>query len=308
MNTPRMIHNTLHDAINFTMPQGACDCHTHVFGAAAQYPFSAKRVYTPAEASVKSLLALQQHLHLDRVVVVQPSPYGADNACTINALLVMGDRARGVAVIDEGTTDVQLQAMHNAGVRGIRLNLETGGINDPVFAASQLQWASARVAPLGWHLQLYTNLSVLAALQEVIRSLPIPVVVDHFAGAQAVLGSSQLHFEVLSQLVREGKVWVKLSAPHRISNVPDSQDAGEMVRALLNANADRMLWGSDWPHPGPKPGVPRTPHHVEEFNSINDGRALNRLAEWVHDEVLLRKVLVDNPAKLYDFDQSARLA
>ena len=308
MTPPNLIHDTLHDSVNFTVPQGACDCHTHVFGPTTTYPLAMNRVYTPGQASVASLLALQQHLHLGRVVVVQPSPYAADNACTVDALLEMGGRARGVAVIDEATTDVQLQALHDAGVRGIRLNLETGGIHDPVAAAQQLRWASERVASLGWHLQLYTNLAVLAALQDVIRSLPNPVVIDHFGGAQAASGSGQLHFDVLLQLVREGNVWVKLSAPHRISSAPDCQDAGTLVSALVAANSDRMLWGSDWPHPGPKPGVARSPLVTEVFNQINDGRALNRLAEWVNDEVTLRKILVDNPARLYDFDQSGLAA
>jgi predicted TIM-barrel fold metal-dependent hydrolase len=296
-----MIHEAVHDAVTFSMPAQACDCHTHVFGPAARYPFIANRHYTPGDASVAELLALQRGLGLNRVVIVHPSPYGADNSCTLDALREIGDRSRGVAVIDDKTTDAELRDMHDAGVRGVRLNLETGGVNDPAYAAQQLGWASARVAPLGWHLQIFTNLAVLASLRDAIDALPIPLVVDHFCRAQAALGAGQAHFDGLLNLVRGGNVWVKLSAPQRISSAPDYADAGAIAKALIAANPDRMVWGSDWPHPGARPGVPRKVDQIEPFNPINDGRALNRLAGWAGDETTLRKILVDNPAILYDF-------
>jgi predicted TIM-barrel fold metal-dependent hydrolase len=299
---PLTIHGTIHDAPNFNVPGGACDCHTHVFGPAGKYPYAADRRYTPNDASVQALLALQRHLGFERVVIVQPSPYGADNACTVDALRVLGDRGRGVAVIDERTSDAELREMHAAGVRGIRLNLETGSANDPVYAAKHLRWASARVAPLGWHLQIYTNLTVLTSLRSDIDALPTPLVIDHFCRAQAALGTGQPHFDVLLDLVQQGKVWVKLSAPQRISDVTDCTDAGAIAKALIAANPDRMLWGSDWPHPGARPGVSRRADRIEPFNPVNDGRALNRLAGWAGDETTLRKILVDNPALLYDFN------
>jgi predicted TIM-barrel fold metal-dependent hydrolase len=298
---PIAIHNTVHDALRFQMPAGACDCHTHVFGPAERYPFAANRHYTPGDASVQELLTLQRHLGLQRVVIVHPSPYGSDNACTLDALRELGERARGVAVIDEKTSDAQLNDMHEAGVRGVRLNLETGGVNDPVYAARQLEWAAARVAPLGWHVQIFTNLAVLASLRQTIRALPVPLVADHFCRARAALGTRQPHLDVLLDLVREGRVWVKLSAPQRIADTPDCSDAGAIARALIAANPERMLWGSDWPHPGARPGVPRRVDEIEAFNPVNDGRALNRLAEWVDDENTLHKILVGNPARLYGF-------
>lgn len=299
ISTP--ILGTTHDPVDFAMPAQACDCHTHVFGPNEKYPFSADRFYTPGEASVEDLRALHRHLQIERVVVVHPSPYAADNACTLDALRTLGDRARGVAVIDETATDAELQEMHHAGVRGLRINLETGGVSDTRYAARQLTWASERVAAMGWHLQLYTNLPVIAALRDLIRTVACPVVVDHFCRAQANLGTEQPHFETLVQLVEEGKVWVKLSAPHRISSAPDCADAGVIAQSLIAANPDRMLWGSDWPHPGAKPGTPRRVDEIEAFNPINDGRALNRLANWVGDDIKLRKILVDNPASLYGF-------
>ena len=301
MSASNLIHGVVHDAVRFAMPAGACDCHTHVFGPAEDYPFAADRLYTPGDASVADLLALQRGLGLERVVIVHPSPYAADNARTLAALRELGDRARGVAVIDAATTDAALQEMHGAGVRGVRLNLETSGVRDAASAAHQLKWASERVSPLGWHLQIYTNLQVLASLSDVIRMLPNAVVVDHFCSAQASLGTGQPYFNVLLDLVRQGKVWAKLSAPQRISSAPNFEDAGAIARALIAANSERMLWGSDWPHPGARPGVPRRVEVIEGFNPVNDGRALNRLAEWAGNDAALRKILVDNPAVLYDF-------
>jgi predicted TIM-barrel fold metal-dependent hydrolase len=139
MNTsPLTVLGVPHDALNFAMPAEACDCHTHVFGPSANYPLSPERNYMPGDALVPDLLALHDGLHIARVVIVHPSPYGSDNACTLDALRVLGPRGRGVAVIDAHTTDAQLHAMHDVGVRGIRLNLETSGIHDPDYAAQQL--------------------------------------------------------------------------------------------------------------------------------------------------------------------------
>ena len=150
------------------MPRGACDCHTHVFGPVEKFPFSSKRLYTPGDASIGDLEALHRALHIDRVVVVHPSPYGADNACTVDAVRRMGNRARGVAVIDDNTSDRELADMHAAGIRGVRVNLESYGESDPAVAGRHLQQAAARVAPLGWHVQTYTNLAILAALHDTI--------------------------------------------------------------------------------------------------------------------------------------------
>ena len=298
------IHGVDHTQVNFAMPTLACDCHTHVFGPAAHYPWAEGRTYTPGDASIESLLALQQVLGLGRVVIVHPSPYGSDNACTVDAVHALGARARGVAVIDDATTEAGLRAMHAAGVRGVRLNLETGDVNDTVYAATELERIAAQVAPLGWHVQLYSNLAVVGALAPVIRALPCPLVVDHFCKVQANLGTEQPHFDTLLDLVRAGRVWVKLSAPHRIASDPDSADVTAIARALMAANPARMLWGSDWPHPGARPGVPRRADAIEAFNPIDDGRALNRLAHWAQgDAALLQRILVDNPAALYDFER-----
>jgi predicted TIM-barrel fold metal-dependent hydrolase len=295
------IHGVTHGAPAFAVPPGACDCHVHVFGPAARFPYAAGRGYTPGDASIESLLALQAALGLERVVVVQASPYGTDNACTVDALRRLGARARGVAVIDAATTGAALADMHEAGVRGVRVNLESAGQHDPDAARGLLVAAAARAAPLGWHVQTYTSLDVIVALKDTILALPVPLVIDHFGRAPAAAGVDHPGFRVLLSLVDSGRVWVKLSAPHRVSTAPDCADAAALARALMRANPERMVWGSDWPHPGGTPGASRRPEVIEPFHPIDDGRALNRLAEWTASAAELEAILVHNPARLYDF-------
>jgi predicted TIM-barrel fold metal-dependent hydrolase len=299
--TPIAIHGVFHQPPHTVLPAGSCDCHTHVFGPPERYPLAADRQYTPGQAQLEDMLRLHDQLGIERVVIVHPSPFGSDNSCTIDALLALGERGRGIVVIHEKTSDKELQAMHDAGVRGVRINLETDGIHDTALAKRQLLWTHERIKDLGWHVQLYTNLTVFASLANVLDQLSMPIVLDHFCRAQAALGTNQAHFDTLCQRVRQGQVWVKLSAPHRISNAIDCSDAGGLMQALIQANPDRLLWGSDWPHPGAAQGKLRQRDVVEPFNPIDDGRALNRLIEWVNNPHILKKILVDNPAKLYDF-------
>jgi predicted TIM-barrel fold metal-dependent hydrolase len=297
------IHGVTHAAPAFDVPAGACDCHVHVFGPYERFPLWSGRRYTPGPASVEDLLALQRALGLSRVVVVQASPQGTDNGCLLDALQRLsagGSQARGVAVVDGSTTDRDLEAMHEAGVRGVRVNLESAGTNDPGVARRLLEEAAARVGALGWHVQTYTTLPVLVSVADTIRALPAPLVIDHFGRPTAAHGVGQAGFDILLDLVREGSAWVKLSAAYRISDHPDCADAGAFARALAEANPDRMLWGTDWPHPGGG-GGPRSPDVVEPFFPIDDGRALYRLAEWIGHPARLHKILVANPARLYDF-------
>jgi len=283
-----------------TPPPGACDCHVHVIGDRARYQMVPDRTYTPPPASVDQLLALQHALHLDRVVVVQPSFYGADNRCLLDALKALGGaRARGIAVIDDDTTDRALDALHAAGVRGVRVNLETTGQADPLQAKVRLWAAAARVSGRGWHVQCYTRLSVIAALADDLGDLPVPVVLDHFAGTRAEGG--QPGFAKLLGLLRAGSVYVKLSACYRVSSQPDCGDVAPIARTLVETRPERMLWGSDWPHTNsarpPGAGIDT----VSPFLNIDDGAALDRLAAWVPDAATRRRILVDNPAQLYGF-------
>jgi predicted TIM-barrel fold metal-dependent hydrolase len=287
-----------HTAPAFQVPSGACDCHVHIFGPDEKFPLSPKRLYTPGSASIEDLLALHHALHIDRVVIVHPSPYGADNAVTVDAVRKLGARARGVAVIDDATTDAMLTDMHEAGIRGVRVNLESYGESNPAVAGRHLQRAAERVAPLGWHVQTYTNLTILAPLHDIILKLPTTLVADHFGRPKASLGTTQPGFAEFLALLRSGKVYVKISAPYRISQQPHYTDAAPIARAMIAANPDRIVWGTDWPHPG---AAKRDPAVIESFRPEDNGQALNRLAEWTTGPTELQKILVDNPARLYQF-------
>lgn len=291
-----------HAALNFDMPRKACDCHVHVFGPNARYPFWPGRTYTPGEASIEELTALHRALNIERVVIVHPSPYGADNSVTVDALRVLGDNARGVAVIDEATSDACLRDMHEAGVRGVRVNLETAGQSDPAAATRALEWVAHRVKALGWHVQTYTTLPVIAALYDAIAALPVTLVIDHFGRPEAALGPDQPGLEKIYALLKSGKVYVKISGAYRMSNAPDFVDAAPIARAMIAANPDRIVWGSDWPHPGGGKGhAARELDSIEPFHAVDDGAALNRLNGWCENRGELEKILVANPARLYDF-------
>jgi predicted TIM-barrel fold metal-dependent hydrolase/predicted NBD/HSP70 family sugar kinase len=288
-------------AVAFAVPDGACDCHVHVFGAAAEFPFAARRGYTPPPASSAALLALQQALHLSRVVIVQPSVYGSDNSCTLDGMRRLGARARGVAVIDEATSPTALDEMQRAGIRGVRVNLETAGETDPDAARRNLAAAVERVAPLGWHVQVYTRLSVIAGLREEVARLHVPIVFDHFGGAQAEGGIDQPGFAALLALVTAGHAYVKVSAAYRSSEkAPAYDDVAPLARALIAANPERILWGTDWPHPhAAAPGAALD--RVAPFYDIDDGLALNQLRRWAPSAASRRKILVENPTRLYGF-------
>ncbi|MGC2415383.1 MAG: ROK family protein [Stellaceae bacterium] len=288
-------------SVAFAVPEGACDCHVHVFGTAAEFPFAERRGYTPPPASAAELLALQQALHLSRVVIVQPSVYGSDNSCTLDGMQRLGARARGVAVIDDKTTKAALDKMHAAGIRGVRVNLATAGESNPSQARRNLAAAVKRVAPLGWHVQVYTELSVIAALKDEVPGLGVPIVFDHFGGAQASGGVDQAGFAALVALVGGGHAYVKVSAAYRSSEkAPAYDDVAPLARALIAANPERILWGTDWPHPhAARPGAALD--RVTPAYDIDDGLALNQLRRWVPSAAIRRKILVENPARLYDF-------
>jgi predicted TIM-barrel fold metal-dependent hydrolase len=286
-------------ALTFDMPAGACDTHVHVFGPAAEFPFAPRRHYTPGDASVADLVRLHALLGIDRVVLVQPSPYGTDNRRLVAGLQQLGSRARGVAVIDPAA---ELAGMHIAGVRGARVNLATEGQHDPAAALDALMQTAEQVAPLGWHIQTYTSLTMIAALHDAILKLPVPLVIDHFAGTPAAAGVAQPGFAALLSLVAGGRVHVKLSAPCRISGQADYADAAGIARALIAANPDRVLWGTDWPHTSIKRDPSRAATAIEPFQPEDDGRALGRLRDWTSgDPDLLHRILVRNPAALYGF-------
>ena len=290
--------STVATPVNFDVPRGACDCHVHVFDPARFHYFSG-RVYTPPEATVDDLLALHRQLHFDRVVVIQPSVYGVDNACTLDAIRKLGPaRARGVAVIDKTFSRGQLDDMAAVGVHGVRLNFETAGESNPVDVRRRVAETAEQLSGRGWHIQLNAALPLVVAIKDELAAVPMPVVIDHFARAKAKDGVHQPGFDELLALVKSGKVYVKLSATYRISDQPPHYpDAPVIAQAFINANPDRMVWGSNWPHPGRG----KTREDIAPPHPSDDGAQINQLPTWASDPAIRKKILVDNPARLYGF-------
>jgi predicted TIM-barrel fold metal-dependent hydrolase len=288
-------------AVNFDVPAGACDCHTHIHGDVKKFPMFEGRGYTPEEALPEEMAQLHKAIRMQRVVIVTPSIYGTDNAASLYGMKARGKDARGVAVIGDKTTESELDAMGKAGMRGIRLNLTSAGANDPSVARKRFQDAVARMKPRGWHIQMYTNLAVISSIKDLVAASPLPVVFDHFGGAQADKGVEQPGFADLVELVRTGKAYVKISGAYRSSTKePDYSDVVPLAKALIGANADRIVWGTDWPHPhGSRPGY--KPTDISPFFMIDDGRLLNQLPVWTPDAAVRRKILVENPVRLYGF-------
>lgn len=288
--------------VNFDVPAGACDCHTHIHGDPEKFPFFAGRVYTPEPASPEEMSALHRALHVERVVIVTPSVYGTDNSATLFGMKARGASARGVAVIDDKTPEADLDAMGQAGFRGIRLNLATGGVNDPGVGRPRFQAAVERVKARGWHVQLFTSLAMITAIRDLVASSPVPVVFDHFGGAQAELGTGQPGFSDLLDLVKSGKAYVKISGAYRASKLaPDYPDAAPLAQALIAANPERIVWGTDWPHPDSSMQPGRKATDLAPLYQIDDGRLFNQLPLWAPDAAIRKTILVDNPARLYGF-------
>jgi predicted TIM-barrel fold metal-dependent hydrolase len=295
--------STVRTPVNFEVPPGACDTHVHVIPDPAKFPFWSGRAYTPPVDTAEDLLALQKALHFDRVVIVTPSVYGTDNSATLDGIKQLGqERARGVAVIGPQTSAAELDAMLKGGIRGIRVNLAQGGVSDPAVAAGLVDAAVARISGRPWHLQINASLTVVAALKDRFAALPMPVVFDHFAGAKAALGITQPGFDAVLGLVRSGKAYVKISGAYRASEqAPDYSEVAPFARALIEANADRIVWGTDWPHPDARVLPDRRATDIAPPLPIDDGRLLNLVAEWAPDPAVRKKILVDNPARLYGY-------
>ncbi len=288
--------------VNFAVPAGACDCHTHVIGDPQRFPFWSGRVYTPEPAPAEESRAVHRELHVDRIVIVHPSFYGTDNSCTLDGLRQLGPSSRAVAVIDDKTTGAQLDEMHRAGVRGIRLNFSTFRQTDAALARQRFQTAVQQLGDRKWQIELFTQLSVIEGIQNEIMAAPVPVVIDHFGGAQASLGLGQPGFGTMLKLVRAGIAYVKVSAAYRASSRPnDYSDVAPLAKALIEANPQRILWGSDWPHPAGAALPGHSGTDIVPNLQIDNGRLLNLVPVWAPDAALRKTILVDNPAQLFGF-------
>jgi predicted TIM-barrel fold metal-dependent hydrolase len=281
-----------------TLP-GACDCHVHIIGPQAKYPMVPYRAYTPPEATVAQLRALRSRIGMSRSVIVQPSFYGTDNSCMLDAMAELGSSARGIAVVAPNTPLQTLRDLDAKGVRGVRINLESAGNRDPRSAVAFLQQYAHLVAPLNWHIQIFAAVSVIGQIAGEIADLRVPVVVDHFGLPEAAGGFSQRGFGGMFDLLRAKVIHVKLSAPYRVSKVPDYSDTDWLGRTLVQGAPDRVLWATDWPHTQTIPGRPR--EEVTPFYRIDNAAILRRFTSWCADEATRKMILVDNPARLYRF-------
>jgi predicted TIM-barrel fold metal-dependent hydrolase len=281
------------------MPARACDCHVHIIGPLDRYPMVEGRAYTPPQSTVAGLQALHKQLGISRTVLIQPSFYGTDNRAMLEALTTLGKTARGIAVLAPDVSDSELKRLDGLGVRGIRVNIESGGSRDPRDVTRDLGAFANRVKPLGWHIQIYAALSVIARIAPEVTALSVPVVFDHFGMPDAALGPQQPGFGVLLDMVRSGHAYVKLSAPYRISRLPGYPDAAPIARALIAAGPDKMVWASDWPHTDHAAGA--GPTDISPFRKIDDPAVLALLPTWCPDAGARRVILTDTPQRLYRF-------
>ena len=269
------------------LPPNACDAHCHVFGPAARFPFSPTSTYVPVDAPKETLFQRHRHLGFARAVVVQASCHGTDNAAMLDALRSGGEDYRGIAVVAEDVTEPELEEMHEAGVRGVRFNFvkRLGGGRPLGVYRTILD----RIEPFGWHVVVYFDAEDLEDLAPFLRGIEVPVVIDHMGRAPVEQGVESRPFRLLRDLLAgDGKFWVKVSGPERLSRIgPPYADVEPVARALLRTVPERVLWGTDWPHPNMKSHMP------------DDGALVDWIMAVCDTPVLRRQVLVDNPARLY---------
>jgi len=271
----------------FRPPPGAVDAHCHVFGPAAQFPFAPERKYTPCDAGKEKLFALRDFLGFERNVIVQATCHGKDNRALVDALKAAGDLARGVATVGEDISESELAALHEAGVRGVRFNfLKRLADFTP---HDVLRRIAEKVAPLGWHVVVYFEAPDLAELKPLFTSLPTTVVVDHMGRPDVSLGVDHPQFQAFVNLLAEHEnIWSKVSCPERLSLTgPPYDDVVPYARMIVERFPDRVLWGTDWPHPNMKSHMP------------DDGLLVDIIPKIAPTAELQQALLVDNPMQLY---------
>ena len=267
-------------------PPGTCDTHMHIYDA--RYPSAPTATFAPPDALVSDYLKVRARLGIARTVVVQPSTYGKDNSCTLAAITALGDSARGIAVVDQTVTDAELERLTKAGMRGVRFHMLPGG----ALPWDILETVAARVKNFGWHVQLQLDGRTLPDREPLLKRLTGTLVIDHVGKFLEPVPTDHAGMRVILRLLENGRTWVKLSAPYEWSKAgpPNYSDVGKLANVLAKAAPDRMLWGTNWPHPtpggGPKP---------------DNAWMLDMMTEWVPDETNRRKALADNPARLYGF-------
>jgi len=282
------------------LPDGACDCHAHICGPAAAYPYSAERIYTPPDATLESYRHLLAVLGVARAVLVQPSVYGTDNRAMLAALQAAGPGFRGVAVVEPTISAHDVEVLHRAGIRGVRLNLVDRRDGRNAVPVEIVRALADRIAPFGWHIEFLVNLDEAPGFAGAISGLKVPVVLGHFgyprAGTRDWIKAPA--FAGLLALLAGGRCWVKLTGPYRISGAADLpyDDVDAAAARLAQAAPGRLIWGSDWPHVMMKKPMP------------NDGALCDLLARWIPDAKARTRILVENPMELYGFRADERIA
>jgi 2-pyrone-4,6-dicarboxylate lactonase len=271
----------------FKVPEGAVDSHCHVFGPASKFPYSPKRKYTPCDASKEQLFALRDYLGFSRNVIVQASCHGTDNAALVDALNSAGDLARGIAFVDETVTDEELQLMDKVGVRGVRFNFVKRLVD--TAPKETLKQIANKIRPLGWHVVVYFEAQDIDDIAPFLNELDMTVVVDHMGRPDVSKGVYSEEFEKFINMMESNpNIWTKVSCPERLTQTPpDYSDVVPFARELVERFPDRVLWGTDWPHPNMKSHTP------------DDGHLVDVIPRIAPSEELQQALLVTNPMKLY---------
>jgi 2-pyrone-4,6-dicarboxylate lactonase len=272
-------------------PADACDTHFHILGPTTKFPFAEERAFTPEDAPLEAAFGMHDALGMTRGVVVQCNPHGTDNRAILDALQREPERLRGTAIVKADTGRDELKRMADAGIRALRFHHMPGSAR---FSAQGMQ-SFAKLAPLmadlGLHAQFMMDANALDSALPFFKDWKLPVVIDHMGNVDASLGTGQPGVQQLCRLLAEGRIWVKVSAAYRISRrYPDYDDTRAIHQALARANPEQILWGSDWPHTRLEKDMPEDGHLLDLFNA------------WTADAELRRKILVDNPARLYGFN------
>jgi predicted TIM-barrel fold metal-dependent hydrolase len=274
----------------YQAPPGACDAHCHIFGPGDKYPYAPDRTYTPPDAPLERFRELQSILGLQRAVLVNASCHGTDNTVILDAIAQSGGRYRGVANADDSFTERDYEKLHTGGCRGVRFNFvkHLGGMPD----MAEFQRIIDRIRPFGWHVDLHFDAGDLVEFGELLRKLPVPFLIDHMGRVPTRAGLDQEPFRRLLEVARTNeRCWVKISGAERISSGgPPFTDAVPYARALIEVAPDRILWGTDWPHPNIAKHMP------------NDGDLVDLVPLFAPDEATARKILVENPHRLYGFE------
>ena len=285
------------------LPDDSTDCHMHVLGPFDRYPLAAERAYNVADAPLEAHERMKRQVGLERTVLVQASGYGYDNRAMLDALARLGARGRAVAVLEPRTPASELDRMHRAGVRGVRLNLVTLASRHSGDRAQLVGDYERMLMPLGWHLQVFADAATVLALEPVLARCRLNVVIDHMGLPDAAAGIGQPGFQAVLRLLTAEHVWVKLAGADRITRTSSRlRDAIPFIRALAAAAPKRLVWGSDWPHIGFHSGRQVQGDAVLAHRELDAGELLDVLSEAVPDAATRRAILAGNPARLYGFD------